>query len=81
MLCAAFGEVAKIAMFEKASGLQALVQFKDAKHAKEAQQVWHIAPAVVAAAGAAHCDSSSSCSSRCDTLWQQGLHPHSSCYV
>lgn len=38
MLCAAFGEVAKIAMFEKASGLQALVQFKDGRHAKEAQQ-------------------------------------------
>jgi hypothetical protein len=39
LLCAAFGEVAKIAMFEKASGLQALVQFKDSRHAREAQQV------------------------------------------
>jgi hypothetical protein len=69
MLCAAFGEVAKIAMFEKASGLQALVQFKDAKHAKEAQQVWHIAAAAaVAAAGATGCSSS-----RCGTLWQQQL--------
>eukprot|EP00879_Flechtneria_rotunda_P018344 GHRR01019241.1.p1 GENE.GHRR01019241.1~~GHRR01019241.1.p1 ORF type:complete len:375 (+),score=144.37 GHRR01019241.1:1083-2207(+) len=38
MLCAAFGDVAKIAMFEKASGLQALVQFKDTRHAREAQQ-------------------------------------------
>lgn len=38
LLCAAFGEVAKIAMFEKASGLQALVQFKDSRHAREAQQ-------------------------------------------
>uniref|UniRef100_A0A383W6L8 RRM domain-containing protein n=1 Tax=Tetradesmus obliquus TaxID=3088 RepID=A0A383W6L8_TETOB len=38
MLCAAFGEVAKIAMFEKASGLQALVQFKDSRPAREAQQ-------------------------------------------
>jgi hypothetical protein len=53
LLCAAFGEVAKIAMFEKASGLQALVQFKDSRHAREAQQVQHIAQLAAAAAAAA----------------------------
>jgi hypothetical protein len=50
MLCSAFGEVAKIAMFEKASGLQALVQFSDTKPAREAQQVRHAAAAAAAAA-------------------------------
>lgn len=39
MLCAAFGEVAKITLFEKTGGLQALVQFHDPRHAKEAQQL------------------------------------------
>lgn len=38
MLCAAFGDVAKIAMFEKQNALQALVQFKDPRNAREAQQ-------------------------------------------
>eukprot|EP00878_Enallax_costatus_P012762 GHUV01013326.1.p1 GENE.GHUV01013326.1~~GHUV01013326.1.p1 ORF type:complete len:217 (+),score=26.21 GHUV01013326.1:130-780(+) len=38
MLCAAFGDVAKIAMFEKQNALQALVQFKEPRNAREAQQ-------------------------------------------
>ena len=38
MLCAAFGEVAKIAMIEKASGLQALVQYPDDATAAMAKQ-------------------------------------------
>eukprot|EP00877_Chromochloris_zofingiensis_P014781 jgi/Chrzof1/9557/Cz04g07230.t1 len=38
LVFSAFGQVAKIALFEKASGLQALVQYKDFKVAKEAQQ-------------------------------------------
>lgn len=38
MLCAAFGDVAKIAMFEKQNALQALVQFKDPRNARDAQQ-------------------------------------------
>eukprot|EP00775_Hariotina_reticulata_P003208 gene3208-3485_t len=38
LLCSAFGEVAKIAVFEKTTGLQALVQFKNPQHAREAQQ-------------------------------------------
>ncbi len=37
MVFSAFGPVAKIAVFEKASGLQALVQFKESKFAREAK--------------------------------------------
>jgi hypothetical protein len=38
VLCSAFGEVARIAMFEKDGGLQSLVQYKELEDAREAQQ-------------------------------------------